>query len=93
MTANQGYAIKRLTALEAAYSAPEDESDLAFYKGFLDANLYEVALHVLCDHLIEHAPRSLTPEVIANIAELHSLMGLQDDCVSALNKKLDGRTH
>jgi hypothetical protein len=48
---------------------------------------WEVALHVVCDYLLEPATPPAPPEVIQQIQTLHRIMGIEDTCLADLRRK------
>ena len=76
---------RRLRALRPL--AMRFEGTSAFFDEFLEHNEFEVALHVLCDRLIEANEVIATPEQVLEIESLHHRMELQDDCVANLKSK------
>jgi len=78
----------RLLALREAFGeSAEGKSSRDNFEGFLEANEYEVALHILCDFLLEHEPVVLKESVLNEISELHTMMNLNDDCERAMKAK------
>ena len=53
----------------------------------LNANEFEIALHALCDFLLERTTPNVRLGEINEINMLHEKMGLDDDCVAALRAK------
>jgi len=48
---------------------------------------WELALHVVCDYLLEPATPPAAPELIEKIQSLHKVMGIEDSCVTDLRRK------
>jgi hypothetical protein len=69
----------------------DDQPKAAGYRDYfeetLDANELEIALHALCNFLLETTTRPVPESVIAQIQAVHAAMGLQDQCVSKLREK------
>jgi len=69
----------------------DDQPKAAGYREYfeetLDANELEIALHTLCNFLLETTTRPVPESVIAQIHAVHAAMGLQDQCVSQLREK------
>jgi hypothetical protein len=53
----------------------------------LNANEFEIALHALCDFLLEPTTPNVGLDEINKIDTLHEKMGLNDDCSAALRAK------
>lgn len=71
---------RRLASTQPGYLRHFDQS--------LDANEYEVALHALIDFLLEPATDPISQDAITEISDVHSLMGLNDDCVNRLKQRI-----
>jgi len=63
------------------------ESRLAYFDELLWANELEVALHTLCNFLLEHESATVETHDISAIESLHRQMQLVDECVSQLRYK------
>ena len=64
-----------------------------FFGEFLREHEFDLALHVVCDFLIESPTVRVSAPVLNEIRDLHEMMNLQDQCVCDLEKKLqDGRS-
>jgi hypothetical protein len=59
-----------------------------YFEETLDANELEIALHALCNFLLETTTRPVAESVVVQIGALHGAMGLEDECVSKLREKL-----
>ena len=59
----------------------------AVFDEFIREHEWELALHVVCDYLLEPATPAAAPELIAKIQNLHEIMGLEDSCVTDLHRK------
>jgi hypothetical protein len=74
----------------------DDQPGGASYRGYfeetLDANELEIALHALCNFLLETKTRPVAESVIVQIQALHGAMGLEDECVSRLKQKLSSQS-
>ncbi len=79
---------ERLSSLKPAFSGNHSEDRLDRFNEYLSANEFDLALHILCDYLIEHAPKSLNPRLVADISELHSMMELEDECGAMLERAI-----
>jgi hypothetical protein len=58
-----------------------------FFDDFVREHEWELALHVVCDHLLEPATKAAPINVIEEIGSLHKVMGLADNCAAALRRK------
>jgi hypothetical protein len=78
----------RLMALRPLFSLNEN---LASYRDFFDelleANEFEVALHALCDFLMEPGIPGIGLEEIEEIEKIHQRMKLEDNCGTGLRAK------
>ena len=48
-----------------------------------------LALHAVCDYLLEPGPASPESGIIENIRSLHGSMRIEDDCVDRLRQKVE----
>jgi hypothetical protein len=71
--------LRTLLMLDAATQYHFDE--------FLEANEFEVALHALCDYLLEQPVMSVGLEEIRRIEDLHQKMQLRDECSAELRAR------
>jgi len=67
--------------------SPEGVKRQEYFCELIDANEFEVALHTLCDFLLESGD-PIDATVFQRITELHTKMGLNDDCMSQLKALL-----
>jgi hypothetical protein len=67
------------------------DSRLAYFDELLWANELEVALHTICNFLLEHESATVETRDIATIENLHRQMELDDDCVNQLRDKFELR--
>ena len=80
----------RLLALSGAFGeSAEGKNSRESFEEFLEANEYEIALHILCDFLLEHEPVVLTEGLLNEISELHTMMKLDDNRGEAMRRKLN----
>jgi hypothetical protein len=61
-----------------------------FFEQYLDENELELALHIVCEYILESPASMIGPSVLANIEEAHRAMDLQDDCVEKIRLKISG---
>jgi hypothetical protein len=74
-----------LETLRAAFPPSERaEKALRLFDEFLSENELDLALHVLCDFLLETGTGSTTPDLRSRLERLHAVMGIVDDCVVRL---------
>jgi hypothetical protein len=78
---------ERLTGLKDLIS---DADRLRYFEESLAANELEVALHALCDFLLEPRTPPVSRVPLREIETLHALMEIQDDCTKRLAEKADG---
>ena len=78
----------RLEALRNVFPAGKEGSRyLGFFEEYLRANELELALHAVCDFLLEPTTPQPADDALSKIKTLHELMGLEDDCVPKLRRK------
>lgn len=78
-------------ALRALRGLISDRGRLRYFEESLDANELEIALHALCDFLLEPNTPSVSGDVLEQIEGLHSLLQLRDDCIERLRQKASGQ--
>jgi hypothetical protein len=79
---------KRLEALRGLFaSMPENNKNLGFYDIYLAANELELALHTLCDFLLEPTSPNVSDSALEQIQLLHRMMKIDDCCVQKLKEK------
>jgi hypothetical protein len=61
-----------------------------FFDEYLDANELELALHILCEYILESPAPMTAPSVLARIEDAHRAMDLQDDCIERIRLKISG---
>ena len=77
-----------LLELRHLFSLNENLSDYRqHFDEVLNANEFEVALHALCDFLLEPTTPNVGLDEVNKIDTLHENMGLDDDCAAALRAK------
>jgi hypothetical protein len=54
---------------------------------FVQQHEWELALHVVCDYLLEPTAQAASEAVIQRIQSLHAAMGIEDTCVADLRGK------
>jgi hypothetical protein len=64
-----------------------DFKKIEFFDELVEQHEWEVALHVVCDYLLEAKTPAASVEVIRVIAELHEVMEIEDGCVRDLRGK------
>jgi hypothetical protein len=55
-----------------------------YFREFLEANELELALHTVCDFLLETCGPAVDTEIVARIDSLHQQMSIDDDCSARL---------
>jgi hypothetical protein len=66
-----------------------DEVARANFDEYLDVNEFELALHTLCDHLLDSTALFATDLEITAIDKLHQEMRLVDKCVANLRRQAE----
>lgn len=61
---------------------------LYFFDDFLREHEFDLALHLICDFLIESPTVCISRSVLSEIRDLHKRMKLEDQCVLELEKKI-----
>ena len=78
----------RLEELRNVFSAgPEGSKYLRFFEEYLDVNELELALHAVCDFLLEPTTPAVEDAALEKIEMLHTLMRLDDNCTARLKDK------
>jgi hypothetical protein len=78
----------RLESLRAVFSAgAKAEVYSTLFDDFLSSGEFGLALEVLCDFLLEPGIRPLSELELNEIASLHALMEVEDQCFLLLRKK------
>jgi hypothetical protein len=77
---------QRLAGLRVVLEARRDSAWLAQFDEFIREHEWELALHVVCDHLLESTDHAERPEVLDQIAALHEAMAIEDTCVADLHR-------
>jgi hypothetical protein len=78
----------RLESLRPIFpSGGKGETFCALLDEFLENREFDLALEVLCDFLLEPDVSPPSETEFNEIAELHILMGVQDDCLLRLRDK------
>jgi hypothetical protein len=75
---------ERLASLRAVLSTGNGTNSLELFDEFVQQHEWELALHVVCDHLLEPTAQAAPSGVIQQIKSLHEAMGIQDTCVADL---------
>jgi hypothetical protein len=76
-----------LEALRPILQGLEDSGYLTLFDEFLDQSEFGLALHCICDYLLEPQTAPRDTATIECIATLHSAMEIEDDCVELLQAK------
>jgi hypothetical protein len=77
-----------LETLRATFPPSERiETATRLFDEFLSENELDLALHVLCDALLEADTGSTTPDLLSRLERLHAVMGIADDCVERLRPR------
>jgi len=90
---NQHYAALRalLLSLRAVFPAgAKAETYRSLFDEFLANREFGLALEVLCDFLLEPDVQSFGDVELNEIAQLHSIMKVEDQCFLRLRQKLNG---
>jgi hypothetical protein len=85
-TSQEDVVRQKLAGLRAVLEARQDSAWLAQFDEFIREHEWELALHVVCDHLLESKDHAERPEVLDQIAALHEAIGIKDTCVADLRR-------
>ena len=77
---------RKLAGLRPVLSTGGDELNQLFDE-FVRENEWELALHLVCDYLLEPTSQRAPMEVIQQIETLHEAMGIVDSCMADLRGK------
>jgi hypothetical protein len=76
-----------LAPLRSVLATGQAEAKLALFDELVEQHEWEIALHVVCDYLLEPTARISLEAIIEQIRTLHEKMGLHDTCVADLQRK------
>jgi hypothetical protein len=62
-------------------------SSRELFDSFMRANEYDLALHVVCDQVLNQGA-AISEYGIGQIEEVHKLMEIRDDCAERMRKKM-----
>jgi len=83
----------QLKTLEKVFSTgPEGSKYMGFFEEYLAVNELELALHAVCDFLLEPTTPAVDEATLGRIETLHKLMQLDDDCAPRLKEKSGNTT-
>jgi hypothetical protein len=75
----------KLLAFEALFDQSERGRNYrSHFREFLEANELELALHSVCDFLLEKGAAAVDAGTIDRIDSLHQQMSIHDDCAAKL---------
>jgi hypothetical protein len=77
---------QKLADLRVVLEARQDSAWLEQFDEFVREHEWELALHVVCDHLLESTDHVVRPGVLDQIAALHQATGAKDTCVADLRR-------
>lgn len=78
---------RHLEILKNAISKDLDANYSELFNEFIREHEFGLALHVVCDHLLESTRQPVTAILIKQIQALHVAMKIQDNCVAGLRAK------
>jgi len=81
----QGMA-QKLISLKPVLTAGGDDVN-QFFDDFVREHEWGLALHVVCDYLLEPEVQAVPLAVIQQIEALHEAMGIVDTCATDLRRK------
>jgi hypothetical protein len=77
---------QKLTKLKPVLAMANDEVN-RFFEEFVREHEWELALHIVCDYLLEPETQAVSMDVIPEIEDLHAVMGILDTCGADLRRK------
>jgi hypothetical protein len=77
----------QLEILKNAISKELDPKDSELFDEFIREHEFGLALHLICDHLLESTRQPATATLIQQIQALHVAMKVEDNCVPRLRAK------
>ena len=75
---------EKLARLRAVLSTGKGFNFLEIFDEFVREHEWELALHVVCDYLLEPTTQAVPAAVIQQIQILHEAMRIEDTCVADL---------
>jgi hypothetical protein len=78
----------QLKNLRSGLVSEGNHSFLDLFDEFIDHHEFELALHTLCDFILESDSPRVTTTIVDQIQHLHVSMKLTDSCVERLRKKI-----
>jgi hypothetical protein len=60
---------------------------LEFFDEFVREQEFDLALHMICDFVIDENVPQIDPAVVERIRAIHQSMQIQDDCVERIKAK------
>jgi|SRR5271163_4604480 len=80
--------VRKLASLKPLLSAGGDDLNQLFDE-FVQEHEWELALHLVCDYLLEPKTHAQPEAVIQEIRDLHDVMGIEDTCIADLRQKME----
>ena len=77
----------RLRNLRSVLVTERSEAFRDLFDEFLEHHEFELALHTLCDFVLESDSPPVTTTILEQIQHLHATMKINDSCVEQLRKK------
>jgi hypothetical protein len=77
----------QLQALRPLLLTRHDHSFLDFFDEFMKHREFGLALHAVCDFILDKSSPRVTKSVVDQIQHLHITMGIDDGCVEALQSQ------
>jgi hypothetical protein len=78
---------EKLARLRAMLSTAGGFNSSEVFDEFVREHEWGLALHVVCDYLLEPTAQAAPEAVIQQIQSLHAAMGIEDTCVADLRGK------
>ena len=80
---------QKLTNLRAVLSEGQALDAHQVFDEFVREHEWGLALHVVCDYLLEPTTQAAPEAVMQQIQSLHEVMAIEDTCVADLRRKAE----
>lgn len=78
----------QLQSLRPVLLAESDRSFLNLFDEFVQQHEFELALHVVCDFILDSDSPRVSKSILDRIRELHAAMKVHDGCVRMLQRHI-----
>lgn len=80
---------QNLASLRAVLSEGRSQAAHQVFGEFVREHEWGLALHVVCDYLLEPTVQAAPEAVMQQIQSLHEVMAIEDNCVADLRRKAE----